>query len=167
MGLIWVSALAGIVLVLVAFREATKFQRRQGGRAAQSPRLVEQLTDPREAAAILLVQTALYGDGRITVDQKVRICSLMSEHFGSDEDEAEGLFSFGRMAIGQTGDALESLGRILRPVRERLTLEEMKELVGMMSAVAATHDRADPQARRLIDETRHALHVDVPAALRD
>ncbi|WP_158548713.1 TerB family tellurite resistance protein [Parvularcula marina] len=162
------SVLVGLVCILLAVNETRKFRRRQNVRpAAGATGLVEMLTDPKEAAAILLVQVAAYGDGQVTVEQKSRIMGLMSEHFGSDEEEAEGLFSFGRMAVGQIGDVMGSLGRLLRPIREHLTLEEMKGLLGMMSAVAASHERADPDARRLIEETRDALHVDLPVALRD
>lgn len=161
------TVLAGLVLLLVALREAQNYRRRQTEKSASRTGLVETLTDPREAAAILLVQVAAYGDGQVTVEQKARITSLMAEHFGSDDEEAEGLFSFGRMAVGQIGDVMDSLGRLLRPIRDSLTLEEMKGLIGMMSAVAACEDRPDPEARRLIEETREALHVELPVALRD
>ncbi|MEM9233013.1 MAG: hypothetical protein AAGA69_02100 [Pseudomonadota bacterium] len=161
------SALVGVVVLLLGLREFIRFRGRQMEKAISTHRLVETLADPREAAAILLVQIAAYGDGQVTVEQKERITALMSGQFGSDEEEAEGLFSFGRMAIGQIGDAFDSLGRLLRPIRASLTLDEMKEFVWMMSAVADTHERPVPEARRLIDETRHALHVDLPASLKD
>lgn len=155
--------LVGVVLLVIGGREYWRWRRRRAFGEKSRGRLVEQLTDPREAAAILLVQTAAYGNGQVSVAEKERMTALMARQFACDPDEAEGLYSFGRMAVGQMNDALNSLGRLLRPIRERCTLNEMKQLVAMMTEVAAVDGAPDPDARRLIEETRGALHLDLIA----
>ncbi len=164
----WFTLLAGCVLLYAAYREvrqrmATQKQTPRGftqGRAT-APRLVETLTDPREAASILLVQMALYR-GQVTLAQKTQIMAMMQDTFGSDEDEAEGLFSFGRMAVGQLGDVSASLKRLLRPLAERCTLAEMKDLVGMMHAVAAADDQSPTVEQcKLVDAVRAELKLPV------
>ena len=108
------------------------------------------------------MQTALYNArGEVSAGAKAHIRELMQTQFGCDAEEAERLYSFGRMAIGQIGDARESLSRLLRPVRDRLTLEEMKALVAMMMEVAGHDGAPSAEAMRLVSETREALHVDL------
>ncbi|MEM9422183.1 MAG: hypothetical protein AAF986_06735, partial [Pseudomonadota bacterium] len=131
----WLTFLACLVLAYAGYREVrqrTTSRRLQpkskGFSAAQgTPRLVETLTDPRESASILLVQMAMYRS-QISVAQKAQIMALMKDNFGSDDDEAEGLFSFGRMAVGQLGDAKPSLRRLLKAVNSHCTQEEKKAL---------------------------------------
>ena len=124
-------------------------------------RLTEALTDPREAAAVLLVQQAAY-DGPVSVEEKQVILALMRGAFGVDAGEAEGLFSFGRAAVGQAGDAANSLRRLVRPIREACTLDEMKDLAGMLEQVGETNGSMNEHQRRLVDELRRALNLPDP-----
>ena len=145
-------------LAWLAVREAQRLTRRR----PQGPRrMSERLTDPREAAAILLVQQAAYG-GPLTVPQKQTIMALMRGAFGVDASEAEGLYSFGRAAIGQTGDAANSLRRLVVPIREACTLDEMKDLASMLEQVGATEGPMNEHQRRLVDELRRALSLPDP-----
>ncbi|WP_031553843.1 hypothetical protein [Parvularcula oceani] len=154
--------LALLVLSFVLARQARRFFARRESAARSRRRLVETLSDPRDAAAILLVQQAAY-EGHVSLDHKRVITALMRKAFGSDEAEAEGLFSFGRMAIGQTGDAADALPRLLRPIRERCTLDEMKELLAMLEEVASTQAPPNDKQRALIVATRRALRLGEPA----
>ncbi|MBB4659213.1 TerB family tellurite resistance protein [Parvularcula dongshanensis] len=157
--LLLVIALAAVIYIA---KESRSFARRRAFQAKSGPRLVETLTDPREAAAILLVQQAAY-EGHVTVEQKRVILSLMTDAFGVRGDEAEGLFSFGRMAVGQMGDAANSLRRLLRPIRESLTLSEMKQLVDMMHRVAEVGSPPNEHQTALLSATRRALSLSEPA----
>ena len=126
-------------------------------------RLTEALTDPREAAAVLLVQQAAYGSP-VTVEEKQTILALMQGAFGVDQGEAEGLFSFGRAAVGQAGDAANSLRRLVRPIREACTLDEMKDLASMLEQVGETDGPMNEHQRRLVGELRRALNLPDPHA---
>lgn len=119
-------------------------------------RLVDTLEDPRDAAAILLVQTAAY-KGEISAAQKSTITGLMQKTFDIGGEEAEGLYSFGRMAIGQLNDAGNSTRRILRPILDTLTLEEMRGFVAMLDEVAEVDGDPVEAQRLLISEVRRSL----------
>ena len=161
-----VFTLIAVMVVFYAFiREARMRMKRplpaapkDFSRPAQRP-LLDRLTDPKESAAILLVKTAALS-GQVTVDHKSRILELMANTFGADSGEAEGLFSFGRMAVGRLEDPAQSLKRILRPVHDSLTLAEMNDLVRMMEAVSAVEGLPNNDQQALIMATRRALRLD-------
>jgi hypothetical protein len=106
-----------------------------------------------------MVQAAVYS-GRMSIDQKQAITSEMQEAFGVDADDAEGLFSFGRMAVGQIGDAVRSMKRLVQPILDNCTLQEMKDLIAMLERVSAVDGPPDAAQRRLISEARQTLHLD-------
>jgi len=130
-------------------------RRGQWSRKADA-RLIETLKDPREAAAILMVQIASY-DGEVTAAQKARIENLMLVNFHSDPDEAQGLYSFGRMAVGQINDAANSLRHILRPIQSSLTPAEMTDLVQMLETVSEVEGEPNDRQRQLIAAVRRVL----------
>ncbi|NHK28899.1 hypothetical protein FF098_013335 [Parvularcula flava] len=119
-------------------------------------RLIETLSDPREAAAILMVQIASY-DGEVTFGQKARIENLMLTNFQCEADEAQGLYSFGRMAVGQINDAANSLRHILKPIQEKLDSSEKADLVQMLDTVAEVEGEPNDRQRHLIAAVRRAL----------
>ncbi len=172
MGLLVVllGAIAGAIYALVRFMSAANEGReaisdikgavRRGKWSKQiDSRLVENLDDPRDAAAVLMVQIAAY-DGEITTRQKDAITGLMMQHFHASREEAEGLYSFGRMAIGQINDAANALGKMIRPVKEALTLDEMKELAVMLEEVSEVEGPPTERQRDLIVQVRRALSLD-------
>lgn len=167
MSLLFLSLCLGALLFGMALRELIRVQARKQQGQIQSHQLLKTMEDPREAAVILMVQASLYGSGQITLAQKERITSLLIEHTGCDQDEAEGLFSYGRMAVGQLGDAADHLSDLLRPIKQTLTLDEMKALIGMMLAVVSTQDASGSEAMALIEKTAAGLKVDLPVFLRD
>ena len=151
-------ALLAVIALLALGFYALRTIRRGRQDAPGAARLTEQLTDPREAAAILLVQQAAY-EGRVTPAHKQAILTLMTATFGVDEDEAAGLYGFGRMAVGQTGDAANNLRRLLAPVRAQCTLAEMKDLAAMLVQVGETGGAMNDAQARLTSEVRRALSL--------
>ncbi len=119
-------------------------------------RLIEQLTDPREAAAILLYQIAAY-DGAVTDRQRQAIVTDMKRAFAADDETAEGLFAFARAATGQINDAANSLKKILKPVQESCSPQERRELIDMMLKAAEIEGPASDVQNRLIAEARRVL----------
>ena len=153
-------ALGAAVLAYVAVRELRAYSRRRAFAAKSNRRITEALTDPREAAAILLVQQAAY-EGHISTDQKALVTGLMQQAFDASPVEAEELYAFGRAAVGQAGDAANSLRRLLRPIYDSCTLEEMKELVAMLEEVSSLDGAPTDQQRRLTAATARALSLPV------
>lgn len=119
-------------------------------------RLIENLSDPREAAAILMYQVAAY-DGDVTERQKAAMIANMRAAFEADEETAEGLFAFARMAVGEINDAGNSVRKILRPVVEVCTGAEKQQLVNLLDETAEIEDPPSDMQRRLIAEARRVL----------
>lgn len=132
-----------------AFRGA-KWSRKVG------QRLIESLTDPREAAAVLLYQIAAY-DGAVTDRQRLAIVSDMKTAFAADDEMVEGLFAFARAAAGQINDAANSLKKIARPIEAACTPDERRQLIDMMLKTAEIEGPISDAQSRLIAETRRLL----------
>lgn len=132
-----------------AFRGA-KWSKRVG------QRMIENLDDPREAAAVLLYQIAAY-DGAVTDRQRSAIVADMKSVFGADVEAAEGLFAFARAAVGQINDAANSLRKIAKPIVDQTTPDERRQLIDMMLKAAEIEGPVSATQNRLIAETRRAL----------
>lgn len=141
-----------------AVRDVRGMVRRGAWSRRVDKRLIENLPDPREAAAVLLFQIAAY-DGAVTERQKAAMVSQMQEAFMADEETAEGLYAFARMAVGEINDAANSLRKILRPVGDVCTPEEKQSLIDMLTLVAQVEGPLNDSQTRLIDETRRALDI--------
>ncbi len=119
-------------------------------------RLIENLSDPREAAAVLIYQTAAY-DGAVTDRQHDRIVAAMRAAFDADEETGEALYAFARMAVGEINDAGNSVKKILRPVVDVCTDDERAQLITMMEQAAEIEGPPTDMQRRLIAEARRVL----------
>jgi uncharacterized tellurite resistance protein B-like protein len=119
-------------------------------------RLIENLSDPREAAAVLLYQIAAY-NGAVTDRQQAHIVAGMRDTFEADEETAQGLYAFGRMAVGELNDAGNNVRKILRPVIDVCTEVEKKQFVGLLERAAEVEGPPSDVQRRLIAEARRVL----------
>lgn len=119
-------------------------------------RMIESLTDPREAAAILMYQIAAY-DGAVTERQRLAIIAEMKRAFAADHETAEGLFAFARAATGQINDAANSLKKILKPIEAACAPNECRDLVDMLLKIAEVEGPASDTQHRLIAEVKRAL----------
>ncbi len=108
---------------------------------------------------MLIYQTAAY-DGDITERQRLATVADMSAAFDADEELAEGLFAFARMAVSQINDAGNSVRKILAPVREVCTATEKQTLIDMLDRAAEVEGPPSKTQRRLIADARRVL-VDV------
>lgn len=119
-------------------------------------RLIEHIEDPREAAAVLLYQMAAY-DGAVTARQQSAIVAAMRSSFSANEEAAQGLFAFGRVAVGEVNDAGNSLRKVLRPIAASCTKEEKSAFIGMLESIGEIESPMTDVQRRLIAETRRIL----------
>lgn len=139
-----------------AVRDVTGVIRRGRWNRRIDQRLAENLSDPREAAAILLYQIAAY-DGAVTDRQQSAIVEDMRQAFEADEETARSLFAFARMAAGQLNDASNSARKILRPVAQVCTEAEKATLIDMLERTAEIEGPPSEIQRRLIAEVRRVL----------
>lgn len=119
-------------------------------------RLIENLSDPREAAAVLFYQMAAY-DGAVTDRQAAQIVEEMKTVFEADDETAHGLYAFGRMAVGEINDAGNNVRKILRPVIDVCTDAEKQQLVDLLERTAEIEGPPADIQRRLIAEARRVL----------
>jgi len=121
-----------------------------------SKRLIENLNDPREATAVLLLQTASY-EGVVTEVQQNHILQVMITGFETDQKTAEEFLAFARMALGEINDASNSLSKILRPVIEICSEKEKNTVLDMMQTVANLGEAENEQQAHIIMQTRNIL----------
>jgi hypothetical protein len=119
-------------------------------------RMIEHVTDPRESAAILLYQMAAY-DGAVTERQQSAIVSRMKDVFAADEETAQGLYAFARMAVGQVNDAGNNLRKVLGPIAQGCTDGEKNAFIAMLEAVGEVESPMTDAQRRLAAEARRLL----------
>lgn len=159
------------VIAYAAYRELRMRAARRPARRAETPlpaaltprsSLTGGLTDPRKAAAILLVRQAQL-EGQVTPEHKSVITTMMRSVFGADEGEAEGLYSFGRAGAGQLAGDAGAVRGLLRPILEACTLAEMKDLAGMLEQVGETGGPMNEAQRDLLASVRRGLRLREPA----
>ena len=119
-------------------------------------RLVENIDDPREAAAVLLYQMAAY-DGAVTDRQKAAIVAEMKKAFAADDETAEGLYAFARAAVGQINDAANNLRKIVRSIVEKCDETERRQFVAMVETIGEVEGPLSDIQRRLVAEIRRCL----------
>lgn len=119
-------------------------------------RMIEHVTDPRESAAILLYQMAAY-DGAVTERQQQAIVGEMKGAFSADEETAQGLYAFARMAVGQVNDAGNSLRKVLAPIGQSCTDGEKTAFIAMLEKIGETESPMTDAQRRLVAEARRIL----------
>lgn len=119
-------------------------------------RLIESLSDPREAAAVLLFQVAAY-DGAVTDRQRRTMVAEMGRLFDADEETAQSLFAFARAATGQINDAANSLKKILKPIEDACSTNERRDLIDLMLKTAEIESPVSDAQNRLIAEVRRIL----------
>lgn len=117
-------------------------------------RLIENLSDPRAAAAILAFQIAQY-DGAVTDRQHTALVDDKARIFGADEETAQGLFAFACMAVGAINDAGNSVRKILPPVVQVCTPAEEASPIALLERTAEIEAHPTEAQRRLIGEVRH------------
>lgn len=139
-----------------AIRDAKGVIRRGKWNRRVDQRLIENLSDPREAAAILAYQIAQY-DGAVTERQREAMTQDMRDTFQADAETADGLFAFARMAVGEINDAGNSVRKILRPVVDVCTGDEKADLIALLERAAEVEGAPNDMQRRLVAEVRRVL----------
>lgn len=115
--------------------EARGLIRRWSWRRKTKIDLLAEITDPREAASIMLTAVA-EGDGAMTERERDAIMAEMSKSFGATRKQGEELLARARWLIRDSRDAGETLRRLTPAIRKSLGETEQRDLVAMLRAVA-------------------------------
>jgi uncharacterized tellurite resistance protein B-like protein len=118
---------------------------------------LELVTDPREAAAAMLVAIAQY-DGALTADEEALIKDEMRQAFEANEKETEELFVRGRWLTRDAGvDPAQTLRRLAPAVEKALAEEERRELLTMLRMAAGLGSASTSVPHRAIDDLERRL----------
>jgi uncharacterized tellurite resistance protein B-like protein len=119
------------------------------------------VTDPREAAAAMLVAVAQY-DGALTADEEALIKDEMRQTFEANDQQAEELFARGRwLARDSVNDPAQTLRRLSGIIEKQLNETERQELVTMLRVAAGLGTSTTSVPHRAIDDLeRRLLPVD-------
>ncbi|MEM8784505.1 MAG: hypothetical protein AAGF19_01460 [Pseudomonadota bacterium] len=110
-------------------------RRARWARKSRRP-VITALTDPRESAAVLLLHladSAANHQDRQAGEAEAR--SVIALRFDLPETEADGLVDYASFLTKDLVDLTPRLRAIVRPICERCTPEERRELVAMAEAV--------------------------------
>lgn len=131
--------------------------RRYAWQKKYDEKLVDILTDPRQSAAILMVQIAKY-DGDLTAHQNQAILQEIKTQFQATHDQAEEFLAFARMALGQVVDVTNIMGKVLRPLKENYSPELKQELLKMLTVIGETENqKLILQQESLINQVNRSL----------
>ncbi len=136
--------------------DAHGLYRRHQWNRKYSRNAINTLEDPREIAVLLMHETARYR-GPLTEAQREAICEQATGHLGLSRADAEELLGAAAFMAQDITDIANVLTKVLRPLHNRLTDVEKRELVGMMAAVAEVDGEPDTMQVHLIARTREKL----------
>lgn len=116
------------------------------------------VTDPREAAIILMLEVAR-ADGEISLSHQSRICSLIVENFQFSPEDAEGVLAQAAwVSAGQAGtEAL--IRRMTMLVINTVSRKDVVDLDGMLVDVSEAEGLPDPHQMAVLQIFRSIAGV--------
>jgi len=165
------AAAAGIVIFLLirAHQAATAARdvadaasdlsglfRRWSWRRRANVNPLDAVTDPREAAVALMVAVAQF-DGAVTEVEQRTMLDLAIKHFGATREQGTELIARGRWLVQERADVAEIMRRLAPVLEAKCGPAERRELIGMLTTVAASDGKVDETLRRDIDNLKRAL----------
>ena len=118
------------------------FLRRLAWSRKASVNPLDAVTDPREAAAAMMVAVAEV-DGAVSEAEKAVMGRLMSHHFGVTPAVCDELIARGRWLVQGRVNVGETLRRLKAPILKACSPAERRDLVAMLEAVAIADGRSD------------------------
>lgn len=116
------------------------------------------VTDPREAATVLMLCVARAA-GEVTSGQKQVIREQIVRRFDLDEQTADDLLTHAAWLSKDAADPFAPLPRMIKLLRKTVTTKELLELEDMLHAVARADGEPNGLQKNLCDEV--ALKVGV------
>jgi len=116
------------------------------------------ISDPREAASVLLLQMAAY---RSDPDDAVisSVADVLMDDIARDKAEAEDLAGFAARVLKDVGDAGNSLRKYINPINDACTTEQKMQLLAGLERLRGSGDAPlDVQEQFLQSVRRLLLH---------
>ncbi len=159
-GILWRIRMAseGAREIVGTARDARSAVRKWGWQRKFNRSMLNDITDPREAASAMMVAVA-QEDGAMTETESKLIQRLIRAHFQVDEAEAGELFAFGRFLAQDVGDLGEYLRRLSKPIVRVCSHKEQSDLVTMLHAVGSADGAIDHVVEHAVLRLRDKLAV--------
>lgn len=133
-----------------------KFAARRFSWTRKAKRNVKDLiTDPREAAAVLLLQMASYDGGEAAA---ARAQTALADDIARDEVEAGELMTFAGLILKDAGDASNAMRKYTSPINDACSRAQKEGLLSALEFVAGADDVPPVQAQFLQSARRLLLN---------
>jgi uncharacterized tellurite resistance protein B-like protein len=119
--------------------EARGFFRRLAWSRKVKKHPLDMVEDPRESATAMLVALAQH-KGPLTEAQERLILSEMVSNFGLPTEEAREMLARARWLTKDAGDVHHTLARLAPAIESKCSVEEKRDLIGMLKVVADPGD---------------------------
>ncbi len=122
---------------------------------------IHALTDPLEAAAVLLVGIA-FVEGEITRELKRELMAVFESEMHVSPDTAAELYSAMSHMLRDEPNLVAEIGNILAPSLEQFNSERSRSLLGMLERIAGAEGAASERQREYLDAVRTVLDTGQP-----
>lgn len=125
-------------------------------KAKRGERVGSEIHDPREAAAVLLLQMAAYETPVDHLDMSAVREALVGD-IALDDDEADGLIEFARLVLKEVGDAANALRKYINPINEACTRSQKDAFLQSLEALSGGAEDALDVQKQFLQSIRRLL----------
>lgn len=152
-----IGTLAWAITRLLDGASDAKFAWRRFKWMRKSTKPVSQtITDPREAAAVVMLQVVSY-NGMLTQEDLAAVKSALMEEIAPLDQEAGDLIAVARVVLNEIGDANGKVRQLSQPVKAVCSPEEKTGLISQMMELAERQGEASDVQKQFIDRYKRAL----------
>ncbi len=137
---------------------ARGFFRRSKWRKKLNSDQLKNVSDPREAATIMMVAVA-ETDGAMTDRERIKILSIMRDKFEASQEQAEEMLSLARWMSKDAGDLTSFLNRLVPVIMKACDEKQKHELVEMLRDVASAHGEVPQEQEQSILQIKRYLAI--------
>lgn len=125
-------------------------------KAKRGERVGAEIHDPREAAAVLLLQMAAYETPVDELDVADVRGALVGD-IALDDDEANALIAFATLVLKDVGDAGNALRKYINPINEACTRAQKDAFLESLSALSGGPEEALDVQKQFLQSIRRLL----------
>ncbi|MEX1034002.1 MAG: TerB family tellurite resistance protein [Cellvibrionaceae bacterium] len=164
-----VTAIAGLIWALYRLQDAGLnlnalnpfyWVRRRQWEKQLGTKPVHRLTDPMEAAALLVVAAAKL-EGEVTRELKAEVIELFQKEFGIDQRQAREYYAASSHLLTDVVDVVAEVKDVLAPTLTQFQSRHKQSLIQMLNTISASEGASTPEQVALIAEVGKQLDAQV------
>ncbi len=144
-------------LVDVAHDAKGFFRRRKWNKKVNAD-IIQQISDPREAATAMMVAVA-ESDGPMTESERSQILDIISHTFEATSSQAQELLTHGRWISKDAGDLTSYLGRFKKVILNTCDARQKSELIDMLYKVARADGSISDEIEYTLQHVKRGLNI--------